>query len=76
MTNKINNYPTIQNNWTPIITKVQKVQVCEQILLLNLMLLYSSYMGGIGLKWRCLLFLSTLFFFDPHIQFRIQLVAT
>jgi hypothetical protein len=40
------------------------------------MLLYSSYMSDIGLKWRCLFFLSTLFCFDPHIQFPIQLVET
>jgi hypothetical protein len=40
------------------------------------MLLYSSYMSGIRLKWRCLFFLFTLFCFDPHIQFPIQLVTT
>jgi hypothetical protein len=30
------------------------------------MLLYDSYMNGARLKWRRLLFLSTLFCFDPY----------
>jgi len=40
------------------------------------MLLYSNYMNGVRLKWKRFFFLLTLFCFDPHMQFPIQLVAT
>ncbi len=31
------------------------------------MLLYGSYMRGVGFKWRCLLFLYILSYFNPSI---------
>jgi hypothetical protein len=51
------------------------------------MLLYGSYMSVARLKWRCLLFLSTLFCFDivvklephhksPSIKLNVQLEVT
>jgi len=36
----------------------------SHILSSNLMLLYGSYMSGLRLKWRCLLFMFILFWFD------------
>jgi hypothetical protein len=49
MINKIlyENYPTIQNNWTPIIAKVQEIQVKYEITFTNLeklLIFISNYL--------------------------------
>jgi hypothetical protein len=50
---------------------IEPTNVTWHILSPNLVLLYGSYMRGVGLKWRPLPFWYTLFRFDPIVIINI-----